>query len=132
MSSDTLNIYSNFLEHPPIEKGVIDTIGKRKLSKERWKKIPLERDIEKKVKDYAESKDWLTRKWTSPGHAFVPDQIFIRPDGKIIFIEFKATGKEPTAGQLREHGRLRGHGCLVYVIDSIAAGKALVDHYANP
>lgn len=92
----------------------------------------LERDIEKAVKRYAESKGWLTRKWTSPGHAFVPDQIFIRGDGKVIFVEFKAQGKKPTAGQLREHDRLRAQGCLVYVIDSVEAGKALVDHYANP
>lgn len=89
----------------------------------------LERDIEKRVKAYAESKGWLTRKWTSPGHAFVPDQIFIRPDGQVIFIEFKKEGARPTAGQHREHDRLRGHGCLVYVVDSVDQGKALVDHY---
>ena len=92
----------------------------------------LEREIEFAVKKYAESKGWLTRKWTSPGHSFVPDQIFIRPDGKVIFIEFKKQGKLPTAGQLREHAKLRQQGCLVYVIDSVEAGKALVDHYANP
>jgi hypothetical protein len=91
----------------------------------------LEREIEKKVKAYAESKGWLTRKWTSPGHAFVPDQIFIRSDGQVIFIEFKQQGKQATAGQEREHVRLRGHGCLVYVVDSVEQGKALVDHYAN-
>ena len=89
----------------------------------------LERDVEKAVKRYAESKNWLTRKWTSPGHTFVPDQIFIRPDGQVIFIEFKREGAKPTAGQMREHGKLRDHGCLVYVIDSVEAGKALVDHY---
>ena len=49
----------------------------------------LEKDIEKTVKRYAESKGWLTRKWTSPGHMFVPDQIFITPYGHVIFIEFK-------------------------------------------
>jgi hypothetical protein len=92
----------------------------------------LEKQIERAVKDYAESKGWLTRKWTSPGHSFVPDQIFIRPDGLIVFIEFKQQGKQATAGQLREHDRLRDHGCRVYVIDSVAAGKQLVDHYAAP
>lgn len=91
----------------------------------------LEKEIEKRVKTYAESKGWLTRKWTSPGHSFVPDQIFIRPDGKVIFIEFKQLGKKPTPGQLREHEKLRNHGCLVYVIDSVESGKALVDHYAH-
>lgn len=92
----------------------------------------LERDIERRVKDYAELKGWLTRKWTSPGHSFVPDQIFISPDGKVIFVEFKQLGKKPTAGQLREHQRLQQHKAAVWVIDSVESGKLMVDHYANP
>jgi hypothetical protein len=87
----------------------------------------LEKDIEKAVKTYAESKGWLTRKWTSPGHSFVPDQIFIRPDGHVIFIEFKRNGGVATPGQLREHEKLREHGCTVYVIDSVESGKELVN-----
>ena len=87
----------------------------------------LERDIEKSVKRYAESKGWLTRKWVSPGHNFVPDQIFISPTGQVVFIEFKRLGLKPSAGQLREHDRLRKQGCLVYVVDSIESGKEVVD-----
>ena len=89
----------------------------------------LERDIEKRVKAYAESKGWLTRKWTSPGHAFVPDQIFIRPDGRVFFVEFKREGARPTAGQMREHEKLRKQGCTVEVIDSVEAGKEMIDAY---
>ena len=89
----------------------------------------LEKDIEKAVKRYAESKGWLTRKWTSPGHAFVPDQIFIRPNGQVIFVEFKRQGQKATVPQMREHEKLRAHGCLVYVIDSVESGKAMVEHY---
>lgn len=92
---------------------------------------PLERDIEKRVKAYAESKGWLTRKWTSPGHAFVPDQIFITPHGKVIFIEMKREGKKPTLGQIREHEKLRNHNCLVFVIDSVEAGKELVNAHTE-
>jgi hypothetical protein len=87
----------------------------------------LEKDIERAVKTYAESKGWLTRKWTSPGHSFVPDQIFIRPYGKVIFVEFKRNGGMPTPGQLREHDKLVKQGCTVYVIDSVELGKRLVD-----
>ena len=32
----------------------------------------LERDIEKRVKEYARSKGWLAYKFTSPGHIGVP------------------------------------------------------------
>jgi hypothetical protein len=89
----------------------------------------LEKQIETAVKRYAESKCWLTRKWTSPGHMFVPDQIFITPTGRVIFIEFKREGGKCTAGQIREHIKLQNQGCRVHVIDSIAAGKEMVDAY---
>jgi hypothetical protein len=90
-------------------------------------KNPLEKEIEKSVKAYAESKGWLTRKWTSPGHVFVPDQIFIRPGGKVIFVEFKRKGLLPTVGQLREHDKLRKMGCTVWLIDSVEVGRGLID-----
>lgn len=91
----------------------------------------LEKEIEKRVKAYAESKGWLTRKWTSPGHAFVPDQIFITPHGKVIFCEFKAEGKKPTPMQLREHIKLQAHKCRVHVIDSVEMGKEMVNAYGE-
>ena len=90
----------------------------------------LEKDIEKSVKRHAESKGWLTRKWTSPGHSFVPDQIFINPQGKVIFVEFKREGCVPTPGQLREHDKLRNQGCAVFVIDSVKLGRDMVDAYS--
>jgi hypothetical protein len=90
----------------------------------------LEKEIEKRVKEYAERKGWLTRKWTSPGHAFVPDQIFITPHGRVIFVEFKAEGKKPTPGQLREHIKLQNQGCRVHVIDSVEMGKEMINAYS--
>ena len=90
---------------------------------------PLEKEIEKAVKRYAESKDWLTRKWSSPGHSFVPDQIFISPNGKVIFVEFKRLGLKPTAPQEREHHKLRQHKVEVWVIDNVESGKEMIDYY---
>jgi hypothetical protein len=90
----------------------------------------LEKEIESAVKRYAESKGWLTRKWVSPSHSFVPDQIFISPYGQVIFVEFKREGGKPTSGQLREHERLRGNGALVYVINSVEYGKLIVDAHS--
>jgi hypothetical protein len=87
----------------------------------------LEKEVEKAVCDYAKSKGWLTRKWTSPSHAFVPDQIFITPHGQVVFVEFKRPGGKVTPGQQREHEKLRAHRCTVFVIDSVDAGKGMVD-----
>lgn len=89
----------------------------------------IEKQVEAAVKRYAESKGWLTRKWTSPSHSFVPDQIFISPSGKVIFIEFKRPGGKTTSGQNREHQRLRDQGCTVFVIDNVEEGKRVVDEY---
>lgn len=40
-------------------------------------------------------------------------------ESRTIWVELKATGKKPTAAQLREHERMRRMGQRVEVIDSI-------------
>ena len=90
----------------------------------------LERDIEKRVKDYARSKGWLAYKFTSPGHIGVPDGLFISPAGFVILMEFKQTGKKPTAMQQREIDRINQHGVLALVVDSVEQGKGLIDDYS--
>jgi hypothetical protein len=57
-------------------------------------------------------------KFTSPQRVNVPDRIVLLPGGRIVFVELKAPGKKPTAGQLREHKRLRDLGFQVDVIDT--------------
>ena len=52
----------------------------------------LEKDIEKKVCDWAKKNGILPIKFTPMGEAGWPDRIFIR-NGKAVFIEFKAPGK---------------------------------------
>ena len=87
----------------------------------------LEAKIEKAVGEYAKRHGGTPYKFTSPGRRQVPDRLYIFPKGLLFFIEFKATGKVPTAGQLREHDKLRKLGQDVYVIDSIESGKQLID-----
>jgi len=89
----------------------------------------LEKQIEERVCNYAKEKGWLTLKFTSPARAAVPDRRLISPRGKIMFVEFKREGKLPTPAQLREHDRLRRQMCLVYVIDDVDIGKAMVDAF---
>lgn len=89
----------------------------------------LEKKIEVAVKDYARSKGWLAYKFTSPGHIGVPDGLFISPKGFVLFMEFKQTGKQATAMQLREITRINEHKVIALVVDSIEQGKGLVDAY---
>lgn len=88
---------------------------------------PLERNIERAVCDYARDKGLLVYKFTSPQRAAVPDRMFIRPDGRVFFIEFKRKGLQPTPAQEREHVRLRGHGVAVHVVDDVMVGRFVVD-----
>lgn len=88
---------------------------------------PLEREIEKKVCKYAESKGIWQRKIISPSHNGLPDRIFMLPSGTVFFIEFKRKGEKPTPMQLREHEKIRQNNGLVWVIDNVEDGKKLID-----
>jgi hypothetical protein len=86
-----------------------------------------ERDIEKKAVELAKKAGWLTYKFVSPSQRGVPDRIFIK-DGRIVFVEFKAPGKKPTALQAQTIRKLREAGCEVHVCDSVeSACDALSD-----
>ena len=87
----------------------------------------LEKQIEAKVCDYAKTKGVLAYKFTSPARAAVPDRLFIAPNGRMWFCEFKREGQKPTPAQDREHHRLRQHKVSVFVIDNVDEGKAMVD-----
>lgn len=89
---------------------------------------PLEKVIEKKVKDYAKSKGYYVRKFNSEGMRSVPDAIFITPNGWVFFIEFKRLGKKPTTAQLLEHKAIENNEIQVFIVDNIAYGKELIDH----
>jgi len=96
----------------------------------------LEKQIEKAVCDYAKERGCLVYKFSSPGHAAVPDRMFILPGGRMFMIEFKAPGKKLTAPQTRENNRLTDQGVNTYLIDDIEIGKCVIDHmlihYGNP
>jgi hypothetical protein len=87
----------------------------------------LEKQIEKRVCEYAKEMGMLVYKFTSPGRVGVPDRMFVCPKGMVFFIEFKRPGAEPTPPQIREHERLEAHGLNVFVIDDVTKGKLIVD-----
>ena len=84
-------------------------------------------------------KDWIqgmAYKFTSPGRRNVPDRLCLAavPEEHralvaryVRFVELKAEGEKPTAGQRREHKRLRELGFRVDVVDS----KAQADDYVG-
>lgn len=88
---------------------------------------PLEKDIEKKVCDYAKSLGCYCRKFTSPSMRSVPDRMFITPNGVLFFIEFKRKTAKATDSQLAEIRRLEQHHQIVAIIDNVEDGKEFVN-----
>jgi hypothetical protein len=110
------------------------------------KKEILEKDVEGPVKEYAKDLGFWVRKFVSPAHRSVPDDIFTAPGPpgatmeelvatlhkRTFFVEFKRPGEPATESQEREHVRMRAYGHAIYVIDNEAAGKALIDLMRMP
>lgn len=88
---------------------------------------PLEKVIEAAVCKYAQSKGFLTYKFTSPARVACPDRLMIAPTGRVSFIEFKRKGQKPTPAQQREHDRLEKQNVNVFVVDDIDFGKGVID-----
>lgn len=78
----------------------------------------LEREIENYLVKRIKQLGGMAEKFTSTGRRSVPDRLVTLPNGRIIFVELKATGKKPTIKQQADHERRKVLGCEVLVIDS--------------
>ena len=85
-----------------------------------------ESTIEKAVCAYAKAKGCLVMKLAGPNQKGQPDRMFIR-DGKVLFIEFKAPGKVPTALQYKWLDDLTAQGLMACWRDNIKEGKQAID-----
>jgi len=88
---------------------------------------PLEKEIEKKICDYAKSKGCYVRKFVSPNNRSVPDRIIIAPGGAVLFLEIKREGCKPTKAQLAEMELLAKVEARVAWCDNVLDGKLWVD-----
>ncbi len=88
---------------------------------------PLESVIQSKTLTYARERGALAYKVVTPSYNGFPDTLFFTPQGVPFLIEVKRLGKKPTAPQLREHARLKGHCVLVFTIDTVEQGRFVVD-----
>lgn len=87
----------------------------------------LERDIEKYVAEYAQTKGCMSLHLNVLGRIGWPDRIFLYPKGRILFIEFKLPGEKPRKIQVYIISRLIAYGFKVEVVDSITDGKRCID-----
>jgi hypothetical protein len=92
-----------------------------------------EHAVEEGVIEHAEADGgWVTRKMTYAGRHGCRDRDFYGY-GHTIKIEFKRLSGAPRVHQERERERLRKVGVTIFVINSVAAGIALLERAkANP
>lgn len=94
--------------------------------------MPIEAKIEDACCRYARQRyGALTPKFVSPNNRGVPDRILLFPGGHVLFVEFKAPGKKPTALQSHKHQELIEQGFEVWVTDDVGRFKPRMDFYAQ-
>lgn len=71
------------------------------------------------------------RKFTSPSRVAVPDWILIN-NGKVVFIELKATGKKPSVSQEREIRAIRASGGYAACAASVAEIEFFISYLTEP
>lgn len=78
-----------------------------------------EKVFEKELSAYVARQGGFPVKLLSQFTNGLPDRMYLLPDGYTLFVEFKTTGKKPTAIQSLQHDRLRKLGFHVLVVDSV-------------
>ena len=86
-----------------------------------------EKFIEHKLVTETNKHGGFAWKFTSPGTAGVPDRIILLPQGKIGFVEVKASHKKPRAIQTRRLEQLRELGLKVFVLDDAEQIKNILE-----
>lgn len=86
----------------------------------------LERDIEAYLVKRCKEIGALCDKFVSPQRRSVPDRL-ITFNGRVLFVELKATGKKPTEAQVRDHERRRAAGAEVVWTDSVEGCDEIIN-----
>ena len=77
----------------------------------------LESSLRRSCREWAKKRGWWCKKFKSPGQRSVPDDVFAK-HGRVIWVEFKREGEEPTEDQLLEHAEMRAARLTVVAIDT--------------
>lgn len=90
-----------------------------------------EKVFERTLSKYVDDAGGMAVKLLSQFLRGLPDRMFLLKGGRVLFVEFKSTGKKPTKIQEYVHKRIQALGFLVLVVDSVEAyekAKNLIDH----
>lgn len=82
--------------------------------------------VERKCVELAEKAGWTVDKIRFLNRRGCPDRMFSK-DGRIVFIEFKAPGKEPAPHQTLVIWEMQENGLEVHVIDNVQQFRGVLD-----
>ena len=91
----------------------------------------LEKDIERKVVEYAKLLGFLTFKFTAPNTRGVPDRLFINPHGICLFMELKRPQAKPRRNQDIQIRKLRDQQVPVCVADNVEFACQFLDTWRD-
>lgn len=92
---------------------------------ERTEKRVREVAIEKPSCEFAVRRGWMVVKLMLCNIDSMPDRLLMRK-GRVIFIEFKAPGEDPTPKQAKRHREIRAQGIEVFVIDNLEDAQVVL------
>jgi hypothetical protein len=87
-----------------------------------------ESTIEKAVCDHARKNGCMVMKLAGPNQKGQPDRMFLK-NGRVLFLEFKAPGKKPTALQEKWLRDLWAQQHAAVWVDSVSAGISALGRY---
>jgi hypothetical protein len=84
--------------------------------------------IEKKVTEWAKARGIVCLKYQPKGDVGWPDHIYvIPPNGRVVFIEFKRPGEEPTPLQYYRINTIDQAGGNAYWADSVSKAITILE-----
>jgi hypothetical protein len=86
-----------------------------------------EKVLEKKIITATQNAGGMSIKLLSNYVRGLPDRLCLLPGGRVLFVEVKTTGEEPSPTQRLRHMTLRRLGFQVEVIDTSARIKEVFD-----
>ena len=94
-------------------------------------KKPLESKIEEWLVNQVKQMGGIADKFVSPANPGVPDRLVIMPNGRIYFVELKATWGHASNIQKWQHDRYKKCGADVRIIKGMDAAKKFVEELKN-
>lgn len=83
------------------------------------KQIDSEKLVERKLVELVKARGGMCIKLLCDQLIGLPDRLCLFPNGEVVFVELKTTGRKPSRIQVFMHKKLRALGFRVEVIDTV-------------